>query len=147
MKIGLECEGEFKGLRTLFLDSDEMSAAISKKNDPGPNKAFVKILRMEVEQIYICDHDNFLDLYCQELEILAAQKKRITVERTVFHGAPFYINVMLYVQCGSFWNLRGQDQIKFEKELNVYSIQKSSMIYTAPVEFSSDVPLKGILDD
>jgi hypothetical protein len=91
-----------------------------------------------VQQLYICDHKNELNLYDEDLARLA-EDYRITVELLKFEDAPFYINVMLVVDSDSFWQLRGQDQVKFSKDLNVYAIQKKSMKYTSPVEFSSDV--------
>lgn len=128
MKIGIECEGEFQGQRTLFIDASEF-------------KDMVKIEKLPaVKQIYICDHQNVLNLYDGDLAWLATvEGYRITVERLQFEAAPFYINIMLVIDSDSFWNLRGQDQVKFSKDLNVYAIQKKSMSYTSPIEFTSDV--------
>lgn len=126
MKIGIECEGEFQGQKTLFLDASELKDISLIKKMPA------------VQQLYICDHKNELNLYDEDLARLA-EDYRITVELLKFEDAPFYINVMLVVDSDSFWQLRGQDQVKFSKDLNVYAIQKKSMKYTSPVEFSSDV--------
>jgi len=130
MKRGIECEGEFQGLDTLFIDASEYSELLKLKVLP------------KCKQIYICDHNNVLDLFDPDLAFMSlVEGKRITVERTEFFKAPFCVNIMLVVNSESFWNLRGQDQIKFSNDLNVYAIQKKTMPYTAPVEFSSDIEL------
>jgi hypothetical protein len=130
MKRGIECEGEFQGLDTLFIDASEFKGMCGVKLLPP------------VKQIYICDHQSVLDLYHADLAWLAlVEGYRITVERLQFEAAPYYINIMLVVDSDSFWNLRGQDQVKFSKDLNVYAIQKKSMPYTNPVEFTGDVEI------
>jgi hypothetical protein len=136
MKRGIECEGEFQGLDTLFIDASEFKAYVDWSHTR------LKCNVLPCTQIYICDHKNELDLYDGDLSWIAlVNKKRITIERTEFKSAPFYINIMLVVNSESFWNLRGQDQIKFSKDLNVYAIQKKSMPYTNPVEFTGDVEI------
>ena len=86
-------------------------------------------------------------LYNSKLTRLALEGIKITVERTKFEDAPYWINVMLVIDNPSFWNLRGQDQIKFSKDLNVFAIQKKSMPFTHPSEFRSDVDISEKIDE
>jgi hypothetical protein len=126
-KFGLECEGEFQGMLTVFCTVNEFYQ-LTRKELPGA-----------VKQMYISDHENVLDLTDPVLSEMDCNGVRVTVERTSFDSAPWWVNIMLVVDSASFWNLRNQDQVKFTKDLNVYSIQKKSMVYTPPTEFKSDI--------
>ena len=128
-KRGLECEGEFQGIRTLFCSAEEFILTQPK---------FLK----SFPHIYISDHENKLLLDGPIFVDLDIAGTKVTIERTKFDKAPYWINIMLYVDNESFWNLRGNDQIKFSRELNVYAIAKKSMIYTDPCQFQSDVEAK-----
>ena len=128
MKVGIECEGRFKGLVTLFCDAKEFDT----------DARLLDLSLLPIQQIYISDHENVLNLNDSDLCNFHRNNVRITVERTNFDSAPYWINIMLVIDNESFWNLRYQDQIKFSKDLNVYSVLKDQMYYTDPADFKSD---------
>ena len=112
MKLGYEVEGKYIGIKSIFLDVTEMPKLDTALSDH------------KVNQIYISDHDNILDLgpnpgsklakYCGEYVV--------TVERTITSKNVLdRINVLLVVDNPSFWDLRPNDQIKFTKQNNVYA--------------------------
>lgn len=128
MKIGLECEGEFDTVESLFMSAAEFMSCDD-------------INGWTVKQVYISDHNNELDLYDSRLYKLYARGLRVVVEVTEFKEAPYYVNIMLLINNDSFWNLRANDHVKFSRDLNVYAIKKKSMPYTDPSNFAGDVLL------
>lgn len=128
-KIGYEVEGRYQGLRTLFVNSLEL-----KK---------IKVVPTNIQQIYVSDLENTLDLMTDETLVGFGEKYFVTVERT---KAPWEIhhnvNVMLNLQVESFWHLRNTDQIKFHLDTNkgptVKSVSVGEMYHTSPVDFLDD---------
>ena len=135
MKIGKEVEGRHIGLRTLFCSADEFMNQLQKVGQVADEWG--------VHQIYISDLDNELDI--SDLNVVLgtwALNYIITVECTI---VPEYvgtnINIMLNIDKPSFWNLRRGDQIKFSKDLTVYSASFENMTLTVPEDFSGDVEI------
>jgi hypothetical protein len=137
MKVGIECEGILKGLKTLFIETNELDKALDFLNKPN-----------NIEQIYISDHDNKIvdyQFYCNLLP-----RYSITIEQTqiTVQDIPRKIHLILRVdKCPShlmFYSvrlLRPWDQIKFEKEKLVYIFPMSSVIKTTPDEFEGDIEI------
>ena len=134
MHKGIEVEGKFKGLKSIFLDAEEF-LEWNKLTD-------VLNQHTDIEQLYISDHRNVLDLSANVSLNVLAERYHVTVERTY---VPRYINVnvniMLVIDNESFWNLRGNDQIKISKDLTVYSVPLSGMYKTVPSDFDGDITL------
>ena len=129
MKIGYEVEGRFKGLKTLFVNCDEFT-----KID------IAKICHnYMVQQIYISDCDNKIDLESDGLIAYRSGKYVVTIERTKMNcNSPAWLNIVLNVSSESFWLLKGTDQVKFENKLTVFEIPLENMYYTKPSDFDGD---------
>jgi hypothetical protein len=133
MKVGIEVEGKHLGMKTLFCSRDEL---IEWKK-----MCSIIMANLDIDQVYISDHENMLNLNIDPLLMsLLTTVKMVTVERTY---VPEYvhrgIDVMLLINNSSFWNLRGQDQIKFSEDLYVHSIMKDDMVKTVPSDFDGDI--------
>lgn len=138
MKIGLEVEGRYKGIMSLFVNADEIIPSFDKDSDI--RKSLDKLLDLHsIKQIYISDHENILNLTSKSLLIREFGSYILTVERTI---APKVcdsrIKIILTIDSYSFWNLRDTDQIKFSKDNHVYCIPKEAMIKTHPDDFKGD---------
>lgn len=133
MKLGFEVEGRHLGMRTLFCNFVEFQqwAKVSK----------ILSEYQDIEQVYISDHDNLIKLDGEDVYNLA-KKYLVTVERTYVPQHVIYhpkIQVMLVVDSPSFWNLRLNDQIKFSRDLTVYSCSKRDLVRTMPEDFKGDI--------
>jgi hypothetical protein len=128
MKVGIEVEGRFKGLKTLFVDyselySDDVNAVADEYN---------------CQQIYISDLTNYLDL-SEDLTYIN-DKFIITIERTVISNKVNpRLNIMLHIENESFWLLKPNDQIKFSREQFVFATPKDTMFVTLPTDFDQDI--------
>lgn len=130
-KVGLEVEGRYQGLRTLFISVDEMSK--------------VNVGRLDrIQQIYISDLNNVLDLNSDPFLADWCEMWFVTVERTYVPSFTIpALNIMLNVQGNSgFWNLKPTDQIKFHLDTKdgpvVKSVSYGEMYLTEPVDFIND---------
>lgn len=136
MKIGKEVEGRHLGLKTLFCSAEEFLTDASKVNEQAAEWG--------VHQIYISDLDNVLDISDLNafLGVLAISYI-ITVERTEVPVAYVakHIDIMLNVPVESFWNLRINDQVKFSRDLVVFSVTKQNMTVTVPSDFDGDITI------
>lgn len=135
MKVGKEVEGRHIGLNTLFCSADELM--------DNPQRVAQAAEDWKVHQIYISDLENALDV--SDLNSFLgtlALNYVVTVECSII---PEYIahniNIMLNIDCPSFWNLRLHDQIKFSKDLTVHSVTLDNMTLTTPADFAGDIEL------
>ena len=133
MKIGIECEGRFKGVKTLFLDASEYRPFIREPRS-------YRIVET-VGQVYISDLENELDLDDVGQMSASDKTKIITVERTALFQAPHAnVHVILRVLNSSFALLRSSDQIKFEPVTRLtYMVTKEQMVTSRPQEYEGDV--------
>jgi hypothetical protein len=139
MKIGKEAEGMHKGLNTLFMDVSELCTWQENFKISGMEGT-------EIQQVYISDLENTLDLSKVPLELLGYVSNyiffRMTVERTQIPNKIHpKLDIMLHIENESFWNLRFGDQIKFSKNQFVYAIPRKDMIKTFPEDFEKDITL------
>jgi hypothetical protein len=127
MKIGIECEGRLKGLRTLFVDAPDLLTLD------------LVIGQHSFDQLYISDLKNILKLDGEKLEDLA-KEFFITVEVTELKKMPpRWINIILRLESPSLKFLWPTDQIKIEPiERNVFMIPLGQMFYTSPDEYRGD---------
>jgi len=142
-KIGIEVEGRFTGLKTLFLSALEFSneAYLKKALELGDKHTDLKGL---IKQVYISDLDNHLDLVADPNLTLYELSKTyiVTVEVSeVREETPEYINIMLNIGCPSFWNLSEVDQFKFSDKQHVFSASVANMSETLPEDFAGDITL------
>jgi hypothetical protein len=137
-KLGIEVEGRFKGLLTLFLDAGELTEDNEEK--------ILSVLKrnLRIQQVYISDLENTLLLGVKKLKPFLKKLSDlvfITVETKHLGKAPlpFYLNIMLAVEHPSFWNLRPTDQVKFSQGQKVFAIPVESMYKTEPSDFVDDI--------
>jgi hypothetical protein len=129
MKIGIEVEGRYKGIKTLFC------SALEYLMEPLPDL-------MRVSHIYISDHENALDITNENVFYEIPESHLITVERTEVGKKPCdRIHVILNVPSDSFWNLRETDQVKFDLNQTVYAVPLEVMYKTKPEDFAGDTTL------
>lgn len=135
MKIGKEVEGRHIGLRTLFCSAHELMS--------DPNKVAKRAYDWVVQQIYISDLTASLDVSSDNVFLSdLADKYIVTVEcRIVPEEINDKIDIMLNIDCPSFWNLRPDDQVKFSENLTVFSASLRNMTLTRPEEFEGDIDL------
>lgn len=140
MKQGIEVEGRFKGLRTLLCGSAaEFYMFIMREKE----------LSSGIQNVYVSDNNNELDLTHLNLwwhrgDVVMAPNYIVTIERTSIpplSDVPQWVHFILNASNDSFFNLRPQDQVKFDKDLNVYVSVKETMIRTYPQDFDGDIAL------
>lgn len=134
MKIGIEVEGRMKGLMTLFCSAEEFY-----ENDVV---GLIYSGKVTVSQVYVSDHGGYANI--RDLVELG-KKVYVTVELTYLHReSPAEIGVILNIKNNrpayeeSFKRLKGTDQIKFEHEMNIFTITKEQMHRTYPSDFAGD---------
>jgi hypothetical protein len=130
MKVGIEVEGRFKGIKTLFCTAQEFL------NNPD----IVEIAKNDkCSQIYISDLNNELSLKNLYLTIIA-KSFIITIERTSINSTPpYWVNIILTVDNPSFWYLNQNDQVKFTKDQYVFAVTKEVMNKSVPADFELDI--------
>lgn len=134
MKYGLEVEGRFKGIKTLFVSEEEFT-----------NKGFeidciVKDM-IDIKHLYISDLNNRIDL---EHEIRLRRDLVVSIERTSVPNVtidPSITCILLRIDNSSFWALRSTDQVKFSKDHNVFAATVENMSKTIPSDFDDDQEL------
>jgi hypothetical protein len=134
MKLGLEVEGRFKGVQTLFVSEEEFT------NQRFEIDCIIKDM-VDIKHIYISDRNNRLDLE-QPLEL--RRNLLVSIERTSIPNIsidPTITCVLLRVDTESFWALRPTDQVKFSKNHNVRTVTVENMSMTIPTDFDNDVEL------
>ena len=137
MKFGIEVEGKFKGIKTLFTSANEL------KNLSDVLKHCSENLLKDVEQLYISDHENTLDL-TEMGEVLKYTKlfNLVTVEVTKCTEHSDKIHVMLVIDSPSFWNLNSNDHIKFSRDHYVFATQRKDLEVTIPEDFAGDIEIE-----
>jgi len=133
MHLGIEVEGKYKGIKTLFISADELWM-IPLFFEKYAHQA------KEIKQLYISDHANELDIRPGSPVLLYKERfDLITVERTACAGPhDAEIHVMLVVEHSDFWALLETDQIKFTRNHYVWAITKGEMHKSIPQDFEGD---------
>lgn len=132
-KLALEVEGRLKGIKSLFLDVND----VVKLNDPK-NKEILD----SVGQVAVSDLESKLTI--NDISILMNLNPRIyiTLEtpeiKIPFEQIPDRLNIVLIIDKYQFFYLMATDQIKFTYNDEVYMIPKECFIKTKPEEFDND---------
>jgi hypothetical protein len=143
MKLGIEVEGRFKGLKTLFMSAEE-AADIFNPKAPLTLKMSQKAVKAlgEVQAVYISDHQNTLRPDNPLFDQFRDTQLIISVEVTKLDQVwPDDICVLLSVDSSSFWHLKETDQVKFNYEQTVYCVPLENMSHTYPEDFRGDIEL------
>lgn len=134
MKIGVEVEGSYKGLKTLFIEQNEL------------DKVLDKIKSVDVSQVYISCNMYITGEQFIIIKKLLKTEKLITIDTAYFDFIPKSIinkvNIILLVDDSDFFKLKPTDQIKFEIGRKVYTAKKETMIKTLPSDYKRDKELK-----
>jgi len=138
MKIGYEVEGKMKGLKSLFINEDELKNEIKK----------IKKMAKEVNQIYIsidAIHEPNEKWIKKRLELLKKLNVFLTVEIMYFVTRPDVDMVMLRLEGNNqmlIEDLKKTDSIKIHTgKNNVYSISIENMFFTKSEDFDDDIIL------
>ena len=133
MKYGIEVEGRFKGLKTLFMSAPEMMACTVER-------ILGYAEERKVQQIYISDLEGLVLKQNRTLKALA-KDYIVTLEvSSVQAEVPAYVNIMLNLKCETPMQfLKEGDQIKISQDQNVWAISVENMIRTVPEDFHGDV--------
>lgn len=127
MKLGIEVEGRFKGLKTLFFNIDE-KINLNIFNNPSFIQIYISKIKTKFQNEKLIN-----DLL---------NKFFITIETDDLSDIPKYIknkvSIILNIENENFFNLKETDQIKFNKNNNVYCISKESMFKSFPEDFLKD---------
>jgi len=140
MKWGIEVEGTYKGAPTIFIDIGELRDLVFNFKSLDDKYA--------ISHIYISDHKNKFNYVHFNLigKLLYYYKRRVFIECTKIPTYPDdllkEIDFVLYIQNENFFHLKKTDQIKFEKNLNVYATLKSNFESTKPSDFEGDINIK-----
>jgi hypothetical protein len=142
MKIGMECEGRYKGLPTLFMTAEEYLAGMQIYTANPSLQAMMDYPR----HIYVSDHkgkintENLVGFWSMSrlitIEVTKCPKNRMEWPRNVT------FMLTLPVDKNNFFGLRDMDQVKFSKQLTVYVADKDTMMKTFPKDFAGDVKVK-----
>jgi len=139
-KLGLEVEGKYAAfnLKTLFMSAEEYMEA---------EDILDIVNEQDVEQLYISDHLNLLDLNDIGRRF-ADSDVLVTVELTQLDEVPpegieIYWNASQasYAQAKTIRYLRSEDQVKVECAKHVMSWVVGEAVLTFPEDFDGDVEL------
>lgn len=138
-KLGIEVEGRFCGLFTLFINADEYFnlAEVFDRIRANPDVALANI-----EQIYISDHEGRINLQTtnQDLvELCAGHQVTVECKYVPQFNIIEHLNIMLSIDCNQVWYLRKNDQIKFSMGQHVMATTVRNMTQTAPADFDGDI--------
>lgn len=127
MKVGIEVEGRFTGVPTLFCDAAHYLEGIKVAKEQG------------LSHIYISDNDNTIDPCA---EVLANCGLLVTLDVTkvlTSHERPLNVTLMLRLDGFPMVNaLNTRDQVKFEQERNVLVAPVTAFYRTVPSDFDGD---------
>lgn len=147
MKVGIEVEGRYRGLDTVFCSDQEFIHAQAKIIDVMAEHNSV--------HVYISDHNNVV--YMRSVVAwLEENGNMVTIERTKMSKQDLHIlelfpsiHVMLNISeaenADDVWNLRPTDQIKFHRSVEGESMPQvmcmpvECLYHTKPSEFLGDL--------
>ena len=135
MKYGLEVEGKFKGIPTLFCTHIEIEDALLWWNGK----------RLHIEQVYIsCEDYNDLpesiEEICESFYPLLVTLDTVNLPRTI--RIPNLSIMLRNPEYRTVSLLTDNDQVKFDKDNNVIVFPMSGSIYTKPSDFLNDVTIE-----
>lgn len=133
-KIGIECEGRLRGIKTLFIDASELTVDLGLKS---------LIEEGKVTHVYVSDHQNTLD-YNELGKALGACYVTLEVTKVKDEPRPLNVGLMLALP-EEHWNsvqlLGPDDQVKFSWNQHVLASSMRNFVATYPIEFVGDVEL------
>jgi hypothetical protein len=151
MKIGYEVEGRFKGLYTLFMNSEhavtffEFKSLKERAFPPGSADSIEKVKHVYVsdsaDQPFLMNGVEDCFLAWNEMGMPVTYETAYVGDRDLF---PPNVHIMLRIDGSlggfeSFWKLRLTDQVKFSKDQTVFCVAKENMTVTLPHEFMDDI--------
>jgi len=132
MRVGIEVEGRFKGLRSVFVTAQEW--CIHRKQILRTMKAD----KIGYHQLYIIDRANILDLNTCFLH-MSISKYIVTVERSKLEQvAPEWMHIVLSFQDDSFRFLKKADDVKLHNGWDVAMCNFEQMVKSKEADFVDD---------
>ena len=160
MKLGIEVEGRLRGIKTLFMNYDEIQQALD--HHKGDSNKFgiwlhTYVIQQGASHLYISDHANQITphFFNENLGPFLERKTRImvTLEVTQYNESWYAVRYQ-YPSLGfmlslegppSLWSMSPLDQVKFTKDTRrgpaVLCTLRLSFQRTDPDEFQNDVEL------
>ena len=137
MKTGIEVEGRYKGLRTLFIGAAEYSRLIETGR--------LQSLMVDHPHLYISDHDNTLDYDSLVPDCLEGKVITLEVTRVPPGLRPGNLSIMLRLpHLDEILQLSETDMFKFTRETDrtVKVGLPGMLIHTDPSDFEGDEDLE-----
>lgn len=131
-KIGIEVEGRFKGLKTLFIDDTEIDFVYENFNKLIHQYCFVSIYISNLSGKLNNEQQEIINYFSLNIVVL------IETKRISYSTLNSSINFVLRIMDNNVFKLRDTDQIKFEKNLNVKMVTVENMSTTLSEDFSND---------
>jgi hypothetical protein len=141
MRFGIEVEGRFKGLRTIFVQARQLDGW---SDDSFTRNEVIEALSLNnAHQLYIDGVTTLSEDVLFGLEVFHAMGYVVTIEtHELQQNFPDWVNVMLHLKDASFFKLKPHDQVKFVNEDRlVYCVTKENMTITTPDQFDGDIDL------
>ena len=131
-KIGIEVQGKFRGVPTLFLSTEEVIRLLENKNQPTLDT---------VSQVVVVDKDSKITV--SDIEILMGLNERIVITLETpkinlsINDIPSRLNLILVIKNHQVFDLGIDEQVKFEcNDGNVvYMVSKVNMTIRTADEF------------
>lgn len=132
MKIGIEVEGKYKGLKSVFIDLNELRFLDESKIPEGYHHLYISVpLDYDVFE-YNDDIKKVLKKYDVTLEVDSIDD----IDEEILKN----VHIMLRIYHPDVWLLKNTDSIKFHSENNdVLSSSIETMYRTNPKDFEKDV--------
>lgn len=135
MKLGIECEGRLKGLKTLFISAEEFKHDLSVEN-------YITQHYSQLQQVYIVDKKNIL----REIDLIKLSlfthclTVTIEVQSLSYELLQFnhLFNVILSVEMNDAFHLKSTDQFKVHYNNHVMVVPIEMMIKSSPEDFVND---------
>lgn len=144
MKVGLEVEGAYQGVGTLFCSAEEyLNRQGCFKGLFCLQPSFPVFENITIRHLYISDHEGLISTrHIEEFEDLPIE---VTLEVTSTYAGPRPLNVslMLHIACSEadWWTtFRDRDQVKLVSPNNmVQCAQAAHFVTTHPDQFKQDI--------
>lgn len=142
MKIGMEVEGRYKGLPTLFMTAEEYLAGMQIYSANPDLQDLMDVQR----HIYVSDHKNKINInnlmgFWDMSRLITLEVTKVPTNRREW---PRNVTFMLVIPHKglNFWHLKDMDQIKFTQQQTVFTADIDSMPKTFPRDFEGDIKIK-----
>lgn len=152
MHIGVEVEGRFKGMQSLFIYAEDL---VTDERKALVDKALDKWQVVQVNVYAVGGYDAIKEIdfnYLEELShtylIVMEVSDVLSFGRLRSEGKlpNFPVSLVLTIDCDDLWLLSETDQIKFVKNKHVKTFTLETAVKTQPEDFLADIFLSNQLE-